>query len=58
VSLAFGVMFATLISQILVPACYVILEDLVRVGGRAARFLAPSLAAPVEAESEPVRSAP
>ena len=35
VSLAFGVMFATFVSLLLVPALYVILEDLKRIGRRA-----------------------
>ena len=47
ISLAFGVIFATLISLILVPAVYAIMEDVVALysGPRPIRFEAPDLAA-------------
>ena len=38
VSLAFGVLFATFITLILVPSSYMILEDLRRLAGRQASF--------------------
>ena len=44
VSLAFGVIFATLITLVLVPTAYLIIEDL-RWGGRSVlRLLTPTLA--------------
>ncbi|HEX5053204.1 MAG TPA: efflux RND transporter permease subunit [Planctomycetota bacterium] len=39
ISLAFGVMFATAISLVLVPSLYLVLEDLRRAAGRAWRWL-------------------
>jgi predicted RND superfamily exporter protein len=51
VSLAFGVLFATLISLLIVPAHYLILEDLKALLSRARRRNAPPRAADAQAES-------
>ncbi len=51
ISLAFGVMFATCITLLLVPALYMILEDLRRVFSGAASRQGRSLAGPQAAES-------
>lgn len=45
VSLAFGILFATVITLLLVPALYVILEDIGRIGGR---MLRPGASAPAD----------
>jgi len=52
VSLAYGVVFATFITLVIVPAGYVILEDLQKLGARIHRALRPGRAAGDAAAAE------